>query len=80
MNGRDELLRAHVFAAFDCRGTDAFPVAVARVVDGWMLWPAIKAELALERARRRRDLHRERIADAVAAIRESYPTRKEQAA
>ena len=55
MNGRDALLRAHVYAAWDARGTERYDAAVARVLDGWFLWPAIEAQRALDHARQERD-------------------------
>src|SRR5262245_13564407 len=55
VNGRDDLLRAHVFRAFAAKGTDRFAACCRDVVDGYMLWPAVEAELAMQRVRRQRD-------------------------
>ena len=51
MNARDDLLRAHVYRAHALRGTPAIREAVLDAVDGWTLYPAVEAQLALERAR-----------------------------
>lgn len=51
MNARTDLLRAHVYRAHALRGTEAIHQAARDVVDGWMLYPAVEAQLALERAR-----------------------------
>lgn len=55
MNARDDLLRAHVYRAFALRGTDSFGEACRDVVDGWLMYPALEAELLLERARKERE-------------------------
>jgi len=76
---RDDLLRAHVFAAFDARGTDAFPEAVKTIVHTWELWPIVACERELEDARRLRDQHRARLDHAADWIRESYVAARESA-
>jgi hypothetical protein len=51
VNGRDDLLRAHVYRAYALRDTEDIHQAVLDVIDGWMLYPAIEAQLALGRVR-----------------------------
>lgn len=48
----DRELRAAVYAAFDAKGTDAFPAACRRVVDGWTFAPLIGLDRAIKAARR----------------------------
>ncbi len=72
MTARDDLLRAAVYAAFDARGTDAFAGACRNVVDGWMMWPAIEYEHALEQARQQRQRREWQLAEAPDAMRASY--------
>ena len=76
MNARLDLLRAHVFAAFDARGTDAFPDACRDALDGYLLWPAIRAELALERARQGVEDREQEMVDAIALMRSTYPAER----
>jgi len=55
VNGRADLLRAHVYQAHAARGTDDFSQAVRDAVDGWTLFPAVAAAYALECARAAED-------------------------
>jgi hypothetical protein len=71
VTGRDELLRAHSFAAFDARGTERFDDALRSLYDGWVLWPAIEARLALEQSRREREATQQLIDEALELLRES---------
>ena len=62
------MLRSHVFLAWSLRGTDEYEPAIEDVVDGWMLFPAIEAKLALEEIRAER---RENLAAALQVLRET---------
>jgi hypothetical protein len=53
MNRRDDLLRAAIYRAHAAKGSPGFGDACRDVVDAWMLFPLVEAELAIERARAR---------------------------
>lgn len=51
LSARDDLLRAAVYRAHAAKGTPEFADTCRDVIDSWMLFPLVEAELALERAR-----------------------------